>query len=191
MPLDALAPDVTLINGRIHTMGASGQIVSALAVAHGRIVAIGSDDEMRSLAGPRTVVDNLHGATVIPGLIDAHNHLLSTGQTLRQIQLYDCRTIAQILERVAERIATTPPGQWIIGRGWDESLLAERRHPTRHDLDRVAPGHPVVLHRVWNKLVCNSAALRIAGISRETPDPPSTVRYAGSFERDADGEPTG
>ncbi len=191
MPLHSLAPDAILINGRIHTMDAGDQVVSALAVAHGRIVAIGSDDEMRSLAGPRTVVDNLHGATVIPGLIDAHNHLLSTGQTLRQIQLYDCRTIAQILERVAERAAATPPGQWIIGRGWDESLLAERRHPTRHDLDLVAPGHPVVLHRVWNKLVCNSAALRIAGISRETPDPPATVRYAGSFERDADGEPTG
>jgi predicted amidohydrolase YtcJ len=182
---------VILINGRIHTMGAGDQIASALAVAHGRIVAVGSDDEMRSLAGPRTAVDDLRGATVIPGLIDAHNHLLSTGQTLRQIQLYDCRTIAQILERVAERAAVTPPGQWIIGRGWDESLLAERRHPTRHDLDRVAPNHPVVLHRVWNKLVCNSAALRVAGISRETPDPPATVHYAGSFERDADGEPTG
>ena len=134
--------------------------------------------------GGGTQVEDLGGATVVPGLIDAHNHLLSTGLMLGQVQLYDCRSIGEVLERVAARARQDPAGTWIVGRGWDESLLAERRHPTRHDLDAVAPDHPVVIHRVWNKLVANSLALRLAGISRETPDPPADVLYAGSFERD-------
>ena len=92
---------------------------------------------------------------------------------------------------MATRVQETPRGEWVVGRGWDESLLAEARHPTRHDLDAVSPQNPVVIHRVWNKLVCNSAALRAAGIDRETPDPPADVLYNGSFERDEAGEPTG
>ncbi len=191
MLLHDLAPDVILFNARVHTMAASNATATALAIKGPRIVAVGSDDEIRSLAAPHTIVEDMVQAVVIPGLIDAHNHLLSTGQTLNQIPLYDCRSLEHILQRVADRAAVTPPGQWIIGRGWDESLLAERRHPTRHDLDRVAPHHPVVLHRVWNKLVCNSAALRIAGVSRDTLDPPASAPYAGSFERDANGAPTG
>ena len=101
-----------------------------------------------------------------------------TGRVLDQVQLFDCRSIAEIVERVAARCATLPPGTWVLGRGWDESLLAERRHPTRHDLDPVSPEHPVLLERVWNKLVCNGAALRAAGVQRETPDPAGTL-YAG------------
>ncbi len=191
MPQRLLAPDLVLINGLVHTMNADDLTVTAVAIKDGRFVAVGSDDEVRALAGFGTTIEDLNSATVIPGLIDAHNHLLMTGQVLSQIQLYDCRTIDEILRRVAERAGQTSPGQWILGRGWDESLLTERRHPTRYDLDRVAPDHPVVIHRVWNNLVANSAALRLAGITRETPDPPVDVLYAGSFERDADGEPTG
>ena len=147
--------------------------------------------KIRALAGPETVVEDLGGATVMPGLIDAHNHLLMTGQILQQVQLYDCRSIDDILDRVRAAAERAAPGTWILGRGWDESLLAERRHPTRHDLDRVAPDHPVVIHRVWNRLVANSPAIEMAGISRETPDPPADQPYAGGFERDAEGEPTG
>ena len=84
----------------------------------------------------------------------------------------------------------TPPGTWIVGRGWDESLLAERRYPTRWELDEAAPDHPVVLNRVWNKLVCNSRALALAGIDRATPQPTGEA-YAGGFDLDERGEPTG
>ena len=191
MPASPFAPDRLLINAQIRTIDAVDSVFAAVAIKGDRVAALGSTDEMRGLAGAATVVEDLAGATVLPGLIDAHNHLLATGFVLGQVQLYDCRSLVTILDRVAARVATTPKGAWVVGRGWDESLLTEGRHPTRWDLDRVAPDHPVVLHRVWNKLVCNSAALKLSGIDRTTPDPSADIPYAGSFERDADGDPTG
>ncbi|MCC7024971.1 MAG: amidohydrolase [Thermomicrobiales bacterium] len=188
---DALAPELILVNGRIHTIDDRTPSATAVAIRDGRFVAVGSDDEIRALAGEATQIEDLQGAAVVPGLIDAHNHLQTTGQMLREVRLYDTRTIPEIVERVAARVAETPKGEWIVGRGWDESLLAEKRHPNRHDLDAVSPDNPVVIHRVWNKLVCNTAALRAAGIDRETPDPAADVLYSGSFERDEQGGPTG
>ncbi len=188
---DALAPDLVLVNGVFHTVDDENPAASAVAIRDGRFVAVGGDAEMRALAGARTRVEDLGGASVVPGLIDAHNHLQATGRMLREVQLFDTRSIPEIVQRVAARVAETVPGAWIVGRGWDESLLAEGRHPNRHDLDAVSPENPVVIHRVWNKLVCNSAALRAAGIDRDTPDPPADVLYSGSFERDDEGHPTG
>ncbi len=188
---DALAPDRLLVNAAIHTVDDANPTATAVAIRDGRFIAVGNDDEIRALAGSSTLVEDLGGAAVVPGLIDGHNHLQATGRMLREVQLYDTRTMDQIVERVAARVRETPTGEWVVGRGWDESLLAEGRHPTRHDLDTVSPDSPVVIHRVWNKLVCNTAALRIAGIDRETPDPPPDVLYSGSFERDEAGVPTG
>src|ERR687889_1786621 len=188
--LDALAPDLILVNGALHTVDDGNPRATAVAIRDGRFVAVGGD-EIRALAGPSTRIEDLGGAAVVPGLIDAHNHLQATGRMLREVQLYDTRVMPEIVARVAARVRETPCGEWVVGRGWDESLLAEGRHPTRHDLDAVSSENPVVIHRVWNKLVCNSAALRAAGIDRETPDPPANVLYSGSFERDEAGEPTG
>ena len=166
-------------------------VATTVAISGERFIAVGSDDEIRALARSSTSAEDLGGAAVVPGLIDAHNHLQATGRTLREVQLYDTRAMSEIVERVAARVRETPEVEWVVGRGWDESLLAEGRHPTRYDLDAVSPDNPVVIHRVWNKLVCNSAALRAAGIDRETPDPSADVLYSGSFERDENGEPTG
>ena len=188
---DALAPDLILLNGRIHTIDDENPSATAVAIKDGRFIIVGNDEEIRALAGAKTASEDLDGATVVPGLIDAHNHMQATGRMLREVQLFDTRSIPEIVARVAARVAETPPGDWVVGRGWDESLLAERRHPTRRDLDAVSPDNPVVIHRVWNKLVCNSAALRAAEIDRQTPDPPTDVLYSGSFERDDAGEPTG
>ena len=188
---DALAPDLILVNAAIHTVDDANPSATAVAIRDGRFVAVGNDDEIRGLAGSSTRVEDLAGAAVVPGLIDAHNHLQATGHMLREIQLFDTRAMAEIVERVAARVREMPKGEWVIGRGWDESLLAEGRHPNRYDLDAVSPDNPVVIHRVWNKLVCNMAALEIAGIDRQTPDPPANVLYSGSFERDENGEPTG
>ncbi len=188
---DALAPDLILVNAIIHTVDDENPTANAVAISGGRFIAVGNDDAIRALAGPSTSVEDLGRAAVVPGLIDAHNHLQATGRMLREVQLYDTRAMSEIVERVAARVRERSNGEWVVGRGWDESLLAERRHPTRHDLDAVSPNSPVVIHRVWNKLVCNSAALRAAGIDRETPDPPADVLYSGSFERDENSEPTG
>ena len=184
--------DRLLLNGRILTVDAGFGVVEALAIRDGRILATGSNAEVRALGGQGTIVDDLDGATVLPGLIDAHNHLLSTSQVLAQLQLYDCRSIPEMLDRLRRRALEARPGEWIVGRGWDESLLAEQRYPTRWELDEVSPHNPVVLHRVWNKLVANSLAIQAAGVTRETPDPPADEIYAGGFERDpATGEPAG
>jgi predicted amidohydrolase YtcJ len=184
--------DRVLLNGRILTVDAAFSSVEAVAIQNGRIVATGTSDEISDLASGRTRVDDLDGATVLPGLIDAHNHLLSTSVGLTQVQLYDCRSIPEILDRVAAAVAKAGPGEWILGKGWDEALLAEGRFPTRWEFDSVAPDNPVVMHRVWNKLVANSAALAAAGITRNTPDPPADLLYAGGFDRDPDtGEPNG
>jgi predicted amidohydrolase YtcJ len=182
--------DLVLVNGNIRT-GDPGGRAEAIAIRDGRVLAVGSDDEARAAAGPGAEVVDLDGATVIPGLIDPHNHLLATGEVLGEIALYDVRSIGELQERVREAVAGVEPGRWVLGRGWDESLLAEQRMPNRHDLDAVAPDNPVVLERVWNKLVVNTAALKALGIDETTPDPPADVNYAGSFDREESGYPTG
>jgi predicted amidohydrolase YtcJ len=188
----AYAVDRVLLNGNILTVDPSFSAVEAVAINDGKFVATGSNDEIRDLASDRTKVDDLGGATVMPGIIDAHNHMLSTSIGLSQVQLYDCRSIQEVLDRVAVAVARSKPGEWILGKGWDEALLVEGRHPTRWELDRIAPDNPVIMHRVWNKLVANSAALAAAGITRETPDPPADLLYAGGFDRDPEtGEPDG
>jgi predicted amidohydrolase YtcJ len=191
LPYRPLAPDLILYGGTLHTMDAHDLTATAIAIKDGRVVGVGLDDEIQALSGFGTVEECLEGKTIIPGLIDAHNHLLMTGQVMQQVQLYDCRSIAEIVQRVAAAVARSAPGAWILGRGWDESLLAEQRHPTRHDLDAVSPSNPIVLHRVWNKLVANSVALRAVGIDRNSPDLPDYDSYSGRIERDDHGEPTG
>lgn len=191
MPFRTIAPDLILTGGTVHTVDAHDRTATAVAIKDGLIVGVGLDDEMRSLAGMGTTEESLDGKVVIPGIVDAHNHLLFTGFLLQEIQLYDCRSIPEVVEKVRVAVEGAQPGEWIVGRGWDESLLAEERFPSRNDLDPVSPNNPVVLHRVWNKLTCNSAALNAAGIDRNSPDPPQGVAYSGSFDRDQHGEPTG
>lgn len=186
-----LAPDLILTDARITTMDPTLPEAEALAIKDGEILAVGDAAGIEALAGSATRIILLSGRRVIPGLNDTHNHLMSTGAVLTEVQLYDARSIDDIKNAVAERARTAPPGSWILGRGWDESLLAERRFPNRHDLDEAAPNNPVVLERVWNMLVANSAALMAADIGRDTPDPPADQLYAGRIVRDERGDPTG
>lgn len=182
--------DVILVNGNIRT-GDPGGREEAIAIRDGRVHAVGSNDEVRAAAGSDADEVDLGGATVIPGLVDPHNHLLYTGQVLGEIMLFDVRSIGELQARVGEAAASAKPGAWLHGRGWDESLLDEQRMPNRHDLDAVAPNNPVVLERVWNKLVVNTAALKALGIDETTPDPPADMNYAGSFDREEGGYPAG
>lgn len=181
-----LSADLILLHGRIHTMDAANQIVEAVAIKDGRVVATGADAQIAALAGPRSERLDLAGRTAIPGLFDAHVHMMDVGLKLATIRLDECTSPEEMAELVRERARETPPGEWIVGQGWNEALFPGGRLPTRHDLDPATDRHPVVLMRFFNTDVINSYALRLAGIDRRTPDPP-----AGKIEHDADGEPNG
>lgn len=184
--------DLVLKNGKIITVDPEERIREAVAVKFGRILEVGSEGDVKPLIGSDTMVIDLEGMAVLPGFIDTHGHLFSSGVGLGHI---DCseeagvRSIRDIQERIAERAGRTPRGGWIIGDKFDESKLAEGRIPNRWDLDAAAPEHPVLLSMVGGHVyVANSKALELRGISRETPDPLPW----GRFERDPEtGELTG
>lgn len=184
-------PDLVVTGGKIYTLETGDSTVEAMLVRAGKIVATGTDAEVRAKAAPGYAVENVKGATVLPGLVDAHVHMYWTGELLAELYLFDCTSIAEMVGMVAEAAKQLPKGTWIRGRGWDENKLAEGRHPTRFDLDPVSPDHPVMLERYFNRIAVNSLALKVAGIDRETQDPPSTGSYAGYMERDENGDPTG
>ncbi len=178
--------DLLLINGRIYTMDPQCPRASALAVCGGRIRAVGGDD-LRTLAGPGTEVVDLEGRTVLPGLTDSHLHLTWFALGLQQVDLTGTASLADVRARLAERVAVTPAGEWILGRGWHQEEWPDRRFPTAADLDAVAPDHPVLLvARSGHALVANSAAMERAGVTAGTPDPPG-----GRIVRDEAGRPTG
>lgn len=157
----------------------------AIALNGDRIAAIGSSSAILQLVGPETVSIDLKGATVLPGFIDCHIHLVEYGLSLQNLDLRDTDTVEQLKQRVSARARET--SSWILGRGWDQEKFSEKRYPTRQDLDEASPGNPVLLRRVCGHIcVVNSVALRAAGISAATPDP-----TGGIIDRDSTGEPTG
>jgi len=161
--------------------------VQAIAVRDGRIVAVGSDAEIEKLKGKHTQIVDLGGHFVMPGFNDAHVHLANAGFEKLHVELSGVRSLAEMQERIAASASTTPAGDWLTGRGWDHTLWPGQMPPTRQDLDSVTGGHPAIFTRVDGHIsVANSAALKFAGITRSTPDPPG-----GKIDRDAQGEPTG
>lgn len=179
--------DMVIYNGNIRTMDAAAPLVRAVAIAGDRVLATGADADMLALLAPQGRGVDLQGRTVVPGLTDSHLHFLSFGLSLKQIDLAGISTLEAALARVADSAAQTPEGHWLRGRGWDHTLWAGGAFPTRHDLDRVAPDHPVYLrrkcgHAGW----ANSRALELAGVTAQTPDPPG-----GAIDRDSTGQPTG
>lgn len=181
-------PDLIVINGKIITVDAKDSIAQALAIRGGKIVAVGSNAEIRKLATAQTRTLDLHGKTATPGLIDSHCHFRET-EVLYDVDLSDpsIRKMQDILDHVAAKVKTSRPGQWIRGSGWDEGRLAELRYIYASDLDKVAPANPVWLTQTTGHYgVANSLALKLAGITKETKDPP-----AGTIDRDAQGRPTG
>jgi predicted amidohydrolase YtcJ len=179
--------DLVLDNGVIYTMDERTPRASAVAIAGNRVLALGDDADMRELLSPRGEAIDLRGRVVVPGFVDSHIHLMEYARRLRHIDLAEVPTLNEALARVAARAAQTPPGEWLLGGGWDRNLWPGGAFPTRNDLDTVAPQHPVVLrskdcHVIW----LNSRALAQVGITAQTPDP-----AGGEIERDAAGEPTG
>jgi predicted amidohydrolase YtcJ len=178
---------VVLFRGaRVHADAGPRVAADALAVAFGRLLAVGSADDLEA-AYPRAPRIDLRGLHVFPGLVDAHLHVVSYGMGLLQVELRRTRSIADAAALLAARARSSPAGTWVLGRGWDKNLWVEDRFPTRADLDPLTPDHPVA---AWSKdghvLWVNSTALRRARITGATADPPG-----GVIGRDRSGEPDG
>ncbi len=181
--------DTLFLNGTVVTMNPVHPEAEAVLVRGDRVVAVGQADEMRALAAPGARTVELAGQTLLPGFNEAHNHMLMFGRSLAQVdcRVPGCGTIVELQRRVAARAAETPGGDWVLGRGYDDQSLAERRHPTRYDLDAVAPDHPVVITNASGHLcVANTRALALAGVTSATTPP-----EGGDIVHDADGAPTG
>ena len=187
---DAPTADRILINGNILTVDAEDSVAAAVAIRSGRIIAVGDNDEILALAGPETDRIDLQGLTATPGLLDTHAHFSYGGLlVLTQIDLSFpmVKSVGDVVNLVSQRHATAAPDEWILGRGWDEGKLTERRYVLASDLDPVTGNRPAWLaHTMGHYGVANSAALNLAGIDRDTPDPPG-----GVIDRDRDGNPTG
>ena len=185
-PIAQSPADLVLVGGKVITVDARDSVAQGIAIAAGRIVAVGDDRDVRSRIGEKTRVVELAGKTVTPGLIDTHVHF-SEADALYAVDLSDAAAMADVLGRVRARVSKAHPGEWVRGQGWDEGKLAEHRYITAADLDAVAPDNPVYLtHTTGHYGVANSYALKLAGVTKNTADPP-----AGTIDRDPSGKPTG
>ncbi|MHB9150689.1 MAG: amidohydrolase [Thermoleophilia bacterium] len=186
------APDLVLVNANVITMDRALPAARTIGIRAGRIYSVSprSAHPPRDSGGPRPIVIDCRGKTVVPGFIDAHCHLVSYAHSLVGLDAgpRSVSSILDIRDLVAQAARETPPGSWILGRGYSEFHLAEKRHPTRWDLDAVSPAHPVsIAHHSGHAHLLNSLALERVGISMETGDPPD-----GLIDRAIPtGEPTG
>ena len=179
--------DLVVTNGRIYTVDAARPVVDAMAIRGGRVVFVGDRAGAKALTGAQTQVLDLDGQTVIPGMTDAHAHVLGLGQALRNVDLVGTASYEAVIARVAARAKETPKGEWIIGRGWDQNDWGDTRWPSHEALSRAVPDHPVYLERVdGHAALANAMAMQRAGLTRASKDP-----SGGQIVRDARGEPMG
>lgn len=180
------AADFVFYNGSIITVNATDTISEAVAVKDGKILSVGSDSDVLRHAVASTHLIDLHGDTVTPGLIDTHFHF-SEVDKMNEVDLSGAASVDEAMSRVRKKVAASEKGEWIRGGGWDEGKLVELRYIYAADIDKVAPNNPVWLTQTMGHYgVANTCALRLAGITRSTKDPP-----AGTVDRNARGEPTG
>ncbi|HEX8108416.1 MAG TPA: amidohydrolase [Kofleriaceae bacterium] len=180
-------PDVVMVGGDVWTMDPAHPRAQAVAWRGDQVVAVGDDAAVRALAGPSTRILDLHGRSATPGLVDAHCHLYGLGVDLENVSVRGLDSEAATVAMMADAAKTRPASQWLLGRGWDQNRWPGQQFPTRAALDAAISDRPVVLGRIDGHAIwVNSVALRAAGITRATPDPPG-----GKIVRDAQGEPTG
>ncbi len=180
--------DTVFTNANVYTVDPKAPKAEAVAVKNGRIVFVGTSAAAQAHVGAKTNIIDLKGATVVPGLTDAHYHLMGVGLREVTLNLEGTTTLETFLAKVKERVDKTAPGKWVTGRGWIETFWKPQAFPTRHDLDRVSPNNPVFLTRADGHAgVANTAALKLAGIDKTTADP-----FGGEILRDkATGEANG
>jgi len=179
--------DLVFVRGVIKTMDPDKPRASSVAVKDGRIVAVGGTAATSSLVGDNTRVIDLKGRMLTPGLVDAHAHVTNLGLALETVQLRGIESEAKVAAAIAEAAKTLPEGEWVIGRGWDQTLWESQEFPTRKSVDEVVDDRPVAVTRVdGHALLANSKALELAGIDKDTKDPPG-----GKIVRDGAGAATG
>jgi predicted amidohydrolase YtcJ len=180
--------DLVFKNANIYTVNDKQPNAEALAIKQGKVVFVGSNSGVQPYVGSQTTVADLNGYTVVPGLVDAHCHLSGVGARELNLNLEGTSSLAEFLDRVKARVAQAKPGEWVTGRGWIETFWKPPVFPTRADLDKIAPDNPVYLTRAdGHGAVANSAAIRIAAITKGTPDP-----FGGEIMHDPKtGEPNG
>src|SRR3989440_4492822 len=192
LSLVSLAPkletaDIVFKNGNIYTVNERQPHAEGLAVKDGRIVFVGANADVKKYEGKGTRVVDLKGHMVVPGMTDSHYHLIGVGQREMTLNLEGTTSLEDFLTKVKARVDQAKPGEWVTGRGWIETFWKPPVFPTRQDLDRVSPNNPVFLRRAdGHGAVANSAALKIAGIDRNTPSP-----FGGEISKDKSGEPNG
>jgi predicted amidohydrolase YtcJ len=180
--------DLAILSARIFTGNAKQPWVEALGIKDNKIALVGSNAQVKKACRRSTQIVELKGKLVTPGFVDAHTHFVNFGLTLQRVALMSLPSLAECRRRIGEAAASSSPGEWIIGRGWNEHFWEERREPTRFDLDDLTPRNPAMMiracgHSVW----VNTEALAAGGITRDTADPPGS-----RIERDpVSGEPTG
>jgi predicted amidohydrolase YtcJ len=189
------APDIIFFNGLIYTgegfNADKPQTVEAMAVSDGKVLAVGTNHDVKQLAGPKTELRDLKssatGVFVFPGFNDAHVHLGEAGRTKLNVDLRGTQSLSAMLARIESYAKAAPAGHWLIGGGWDHTLWAEKTLPTRQELDKVTEGHPALLRRIDGHIaVANTAALKAASITGKTVPP-----QGAAIDLDASGEPTG
>jgi predicted amidohydrolase YtcJ len=185
------AADLVLVGGRVHTLEPSRPEATALAIRGDRLLAVGSDAEIRRLAGPQTRILDLGGRAVLPGLIDTHTHVFDAMRSRvagnLDLGIPGTTSLAGAAAAVKKRAAEVAAGTWIVGDRWDESKWPENRYIRRSDIDAGTEGRPVYLEHIsGHAATANAEALRLAGLTRDTPDP-----VGGALERDERGELTG
>jgi predicted amidohydrolase YtcJ len=179
--------DLVLINGKIWTVDDSRPEVEAVVVLGSRIAAVGSTEEIRKWIGANTKLIDLQGKRVTPGFNDSHVHFLDGGMGLASVQLRYAKTPEEFRDRIRNFAAKLPKGRWILNGNWDHENWTPATLPTRRLIDAVTPDNPVFINRLDGHMcLANSLALKLAGVTRATPDPPG-----GTIVRDSDGEPTG
>lgn len=178
--------DLLLVNGNVYTVNEKQPHAQAIAIAKGRVAFVGSNEEANRLKAARRL--DLGGKTVVPGLTDSHCHIFGIGERELTLNLEGTNTLADFLSAVAKRATKTEPGKWITGRGWIETFWKPAEFPTRQDLDKIAKENPLFLTRAdGHASVANTAALQLATIDKNTPNP-----FGGEILKDkATGEPTG
>jgi predicted amidohydrolase YtcJ len=180
--------DTLFMNGNIHTVNDRQPQAEAIAVKNGRIIFVGSNAEAAKYKAEAARLVDLQGRTVVPGMTDAHCHIFGIGAREMNLNLEGTTSLEDFLAKVKERVRQAPAGQWVTGRGWIETFWKPQSFPTRTDLDKVSPNNPVFLTRAdGHGAVVNSAALKIAGVDKETPNP-----FGGEILKDKkNGEPAG